>query len=65
MKCTQSAELDDLLRRAKAKFDAMTPEQQDEMFRQQRESWVRGEIGIGSDANEAAYRDQMRREGRL
>lgn len=40
------AELDDLLRRAKEKFDKMTPEEQDEMLRKQRESWVRGEMAL-------------------
>ena len=37
-------ELDALLRKAVAVFDAMTPEQQREMRRAQRKSWVIGEM---------------------
>lgn len=49
-------ELTELLARARATVDAMTPDQRAEMYRQQRESWVVGEAGFGSDADEAAYR---------
>lgn len=35
----------------------MTPEERAEMFRQQRESWVRGEMAMGSDADEARDRE--------
>lgn len=40
------AELEELLRRAKAKVDAMSPSEREQMHREQRESWVRGEMGI-------------------
>ena len=42
-------ELAELLRQAIARFEAMTPEQQEEHRRAQRESWVRGEMGLGLD----------------
>jgi hypothetical protein len=48
--------LEELLAQAQAKYDAMTPEQQQEMWRQQRRSFIIGEAGMGSDADEKAYR---------
>ena len=48
--------LDELIRAAKAAIAAMTPEQQASMLIAQRQSWVRAELGFGSDADEAAYR---------
>ena len=38
------ARLDELLRAAAAAVKAMTPIEREEMFRQQRDSWVRGEM---------------------
>lgn len=38
-------ELQALLAKAQARFDALTPEQQAEERRRQRESWIRGEMG--------------------
>lgn len=55
--------LDELLRRAVARFRAMTPEQQEAELRAQRESWVRGEMAMGSDADEVRYRARLRGEG--
>jgi hypothetical protein len=52
----EEVRLDELLRRSAARFRAMTPEQQEAELRAQRESWVRGEMGIGSDKDEADYR---------
>ena len=37
-----TSRLDQLIAEAKAIYDAMTPEQQAEMWRQQKESYVRG-----------------------
>lgn len=37
-------ELRELLAKAKARVDAMTPEEYAEMIRQQREAWVRAEM---------------------
>lgn len=51
-----SDELRELLRLARLRWDAMTPEQQEAELRAQRDSWVRGEMGMGSDADEARYR---------
>lgn len=39
-----SPELERLLAESKVKVDAMTPTEREEMFRKQRESWVRGEM---------------------
>ena len=55
--------LDELLRRAVARFRATTPEQQEAMRAAQRESWVRGEMAMGSDADEARHRARLRGEG--
>ena len=41
------AELDELLKRAVAAFNAMSPEEQEAHLRAQRESWVRGEMALG------------------
>ena len=49
-------ELERLIAEAKTHYESMTPEEQDAMWKAQRESWVRGEMGIGSDADEAEYR---------
>ncbi len=48
--------LSDLIARDRAAYEAMTPAEREETRRHQRESWVRGEVGFGSDADEAAYR---------
>lgn len=49
--------LDALLKQAKA-HRPMTPEE----IEAQRQSWVRGEMGMGSDADEAAYRAALESE---
>ena len=36
--------IDELLRRAAAEVKAMSPEVREEMFRRQRDSWVRAEL---------------------
>jgi hypothetical protein len=49
---------DDIKARIKASidaFNALPPEQQAEMIRQQRRSFVRAEAGFGSDKIEAEY----------
>ncbi len=33
----------------------MTPEQREKMHEEQRKSWVRGEMGMGTDKDEAEY----------
>jgi len=38
-----SAELEEALRRARAQVETMTPEQRDEMIREQARSWARAE----------------------
>ena len=53
--------IDDLIERAVAAFAAMSPEEQEATLRAQRESWVRGQIALGSDRQEAEYRDWLRR----
>jgi hypothetical protein len=54
------SELTKLLDEAIGRVAAMTPEEKESMYRLQRESWVRGEMGIGSDADEARYRENMK-----
>ncbi len=44
--------LADLLREAKAKLAAMTPEDREEMYRKQREGWVRAELQWARDFRE-------------
>ena len=51
--------LQDLLDQSKAAVDAMTDEERAAMYEAQRASWVRGELAMGSDADEAAYRAQL------
>jgi hypothetical protein len=41
--------LDLMIRRAVAAVEAMTPAQRAEMHQAQRESWVRGEMGMGDE----------------
>lgn len=40
-----TSDLDELLKEAKAKVDAMTPAEREKMHDEQRKSWVRGEMG--------------------
>jgi|GEM_PF-7118025 len=55
-------EIEDLLAKAKAHFDSLTPSEQDEMRQQQRESWVRGELAFGTDRDEALSRAALRQK---
>lgn len=45
-------ELEDLLERARAAYEAMTPEQKEEMHRKQREGWVKAELQWAKDFRE-------------
>lgn len=38
-----------LIRKARREYDAMTPEQREAHDKAQRESWMRGEMGLGLD----------------
>lgn len=49
-------DLDNLVAAAKVALEALSPAQQEKMLREQRDSWVRGEMAIGSDADEARDR---------
>ncbi|KAB2680370.1 hypothetical protein [Brucella pseudintermedia] len=40
---------EDLLKKAVAAFNALSPEQQAEMMEEQRQSWVRGNVGLSRD----------------
>lgn len=42
-------ELEDALRKARIALDAMTPEEREEMYRKQREGWVRAEMQWAED----------------
>lgn len=54
------AKIDDLIKEAIERMKQMSPDEIEAMRLAQRESWVRGEMGIGSDADEAAYREAYR-----
>lgn len=41
--------IEDLLKKAVAAFNALSPEQQAEMMEEQRQSWVRGNVGLSRD----------------
>jgi hypothetical protein len=47
-----SPELTELLRKSKEAVDAMTPEAREEMYRKQRDGWVRSEIQWAKDFRE-------------
>jgi len=49
-----------LLAAAKARWDAMPPAEQEAMLQAQRESWVRGEMAMGTDRDEAEWRAKHR-----
>ena len=51
-----SPELEELLRRAKEAVDAMTPEEREEMYRKQREGYVRAEMQWAKDFREGKCR---------
>jgi hypothetical protein len=48
--------IEELVKRANERFAALTPEQQARHWQAQRESWVRGQVGMGGDADEARER---------
>lgn len=52
-------ELRELIAKAKARWDAMTTEQRVAEMEAQKASWIRAELGFGSDADEAEYRRRM------
>lgn len=52
-----------LLAAAQARYDALSPEEQAEADKRQRESWVRGQIGMGSDRDEAEARHGIVKSG--
>ena len=43
------SELDELIKKAKAVYDAMTPKEKEAYDKAQRDSWVRGEMALGND----------------
>jgi hypothetical protein len=45
-----------LVEKSIAAVKAMSPENREAMYAAQRRSWVRGEMAMGSDADEARYR---------
>lgn len=48
-------DLEKLIERAKAKYDAMTPQERSALHRAQRDSYARAEVAFGSDEDEAEY----------
>jgi hypothetical protein len=57
---TTDDELKSRLLKAAEDYRNMTPAQRDAMHEMQRRSWARGEAGIGSDRDEAAYRKALK-----
>lgn len=51
----RDAALAKLIEEANARVAAMSPEERAAMWQAQKESWVRGEMGFGSDADEAEW----------
>ena len=51
--------LEELMAKARAEYEAMTPAQRNALHREQRESYVRAEIALGSDADEAEYNEAI------
>lgn len=49
---SQSRTLDELLKESKTKVDAMTPEQREDMYRKQREGYVKSELQWAKDFRE-------------
>ena len=52
--------IEQMLAEAKAHVAAMTPAELAAMHSEQRASWVRGEMGLGSDADEQRWRAAFR-----
>lgn len=52
--------LEELMKKAADQFRSMTPEERKAMTESQKESYVRAEIGMGSDADEEEYRRALR-----
>lgn len=48
--------LDALIEQARAAVEAMSPAEREAMHEAQRRSWVRAELAMGSDADEARWR---------
>jgi hypothetical protein len=57
---TTDDELKSRLLKAAEDYRNMTPAQRDAMHEAQRRSWARGEAGMGSDRDEAAYRKALK-----
>lgn len=51
--------IDELLAQSKARVEAMSPNERKAMYEAQRESWIRGEMAMGSDKDEEEYRSTM------
>lgn len=62
---TSNPELNRLIEEAKRKLASMTDDERRAMFEAQKASWVRGEIGMGSDKDEASYRAIMGHQGKF
>lgn len=54
-----SDDLDDLLAAARDAMSKMTSDERQAMFDAQRKSYVRAEMGFGSDADESDYRNAL------
>jgi len=57
--------LSELIRLSVEAVKCMSPKDRLDMLEEQKRSWVRGEMGIGSDADEAEYRRALRENDKL
>lgn len=55
-KSAREREIDKMLKAAKKRMAAMTEAEREQMLYEQRKSFVRGELGFGSDEDERQYR---------
>lgn len=58
-------DLADLVKKAVEWYNNLSPEEKEAHDKAQCESWIRGEMGMGSDADEAAAREKYLRERKI
>jgi Spy/CpxP family protein refolding chaperone len=58
-------DLTEKIRQSIEAFKNLPREEQDRLREEQRRSWARGEAGMGTDRDEARYREALRKDDRL
>lgn len=59
------AKLEVLVAYARKLYEAMSSDEKEAMYAEQRASWARAEMAFGSDADEERYKQKMRDRGEL